>query len=383
MRPQLTDDKTRPDPLDADYFRRLFDSAGLAICAADREGRIRAWNPHAEQLFRRRGVTPAVATRVEDVLPPDDRQVFRDQLAAVLRSRHSTEFRTRMEFPDGGHAEYAVWLAPVEDRQGNLEHVSVWFHDITARLQLRRSMRSRERLTTLGTLSGSIAHHYSNLLCSIATSVEYALNMNTLTATRKALNRAMDALQRASELTHQLLAFAQGDHRGADLADLTETVLYYFDQKEAALERLGIRLDLSWDELPTIPVHREHLLTMLDHLVCNAIEAMPAGGTLTVALRRRDEQAVSLTIADTGPGIPVEHLEHIFEPFFTTKGALATGATRQSGMGLAVAYGLVSEMHGSISARNLPTGGACFEIVLPLQLPDPGPRTATPGSQDS
>ena len=375
MRTRPTSPRTTPRPLDDAYFRRLFDGAGLAICAIDRSGRVLAWNPHAEQLFRRRGIAPGAEAALEAVLPADDRRTFRDQLAAVLRSQQSTEFRTRMEFADGGHAEYAVWLAPVRDDQGEIEHVSVWFHDITARLQLRRSMRSRERLTTLGTLSGSIAHHYSNLLCSIATSVEYALNMNTLTATRKALGRAMDALQRATELTHQLLAFAQGDHRGADLADLTETVLYYFDQKEAALARQGIRLELTWERLPTLPVHREHMLTLLDHLVRNAVEAMPEGGTLSVALRRRDEQTLSLTIADTGPGIPPEHLEHIFEPFFTTKGTLAAGTTRQSGMGLAVAYGLVSEMHGSISARNLPAGGACFEIVLPLPAPTEAPRT--------
>ena len=87
---------------------------------------------------------------------------------------------------------------------------------------------------------------------------------------------------------------------------------------------------------------------------------------LGVVLRRRDENNVSLIIADSGKGIAPEHMEHLFEPFFTTKGELGDGNTRQAGMGLAVAHGLVSEMHGTITVGNSSLAGARFEINLPL-----------------
>jgi signal transduction histidine kinase len=244
--------------------------------------------------------------------------------------------------------------------------VCVWFKDITARLQLRRSMRKRERLTTLGALAGSVAHHYNNLLCSIATSLEFALNMNTIAATRRVLRRTADAVGRATQLTQQLLAFAQADHRMSDLADLTESVLRYFDRNEAELAARGIKLEVDWQRIPFVPVRRDQFTIVIENLARNAIEAMPSGGTLTVTLQRRGEHAVMLTIADSGPGIAPDEMEHLFEPFFTTKGALGAGGTRQAGMGLAVAHGLISEMHGAISVCNAPTGGARFEIVLPL-----------------
>ncbi len=358
-------DTTRrcPEVLEATYFRRLFEDAGLAVCTCDPDGRLVAWNTLAEMLFCEQGLTPG-ALNVECILPERDRPTFRDRLAEVVRTRESTEFRTRLERPCGVR-EYALWLTPVRDDRGHLEHVTLWFHDITARIQLRRSIRSRERLTTLGALSGSIVHHYSNLLCSIATSVEYALNMNTLSATRRALTRAMEALQRATELTHQLLAFAQADRRADDMADLTETVLYFFDQQEPALQKRGIELDLQWQRVPSLPMPRGPVLSMLEHLVRNAAEAMPHGGTLRVRLGMDSRGRVSLCVTDTGPGIPPEHLDRIFEPFFTTKQGPGD-ARRQVGMGLAVVYGLVNEMHGSITARNEPSGGACFEVVFPL-----------------
>jgi signal transduction histidine kinase len=286
-----------------------------------------------------------------------------------VETHEPLEFRTRIQGDDEA-TEYAVWLTPIFDGQGRLECVCVWFNDITARLQLRRSMRKRERLTTLGALAGSVAHHYNNLLCSIATSLEFALNMNTMSAMRRVLRRTADAAARATRLTQQLLAFAQADHRMSDLADLTETVLQYFDQHEAELAGRGIALKLDWQRVPFVPVPRAQLVVVIDNLVRNAVEAMPDGGVLNVSLRRRDENAVVLAFMDSGPGILPEHMERLFEPFFTTKGELAAGDTHQAGMGLAVAHGLVSEMHGTISVSNVPAGGARFEIVLPLE--DPG-----------
>jgi signal transduction histidine kinase len=75
---------------------------------------------------------------------------------------------------------------------------------------------------------------------------------------------------------------------------------------------------------------------------------------------------VCLSIADSGPGIDPKYMERVFEPFFTTKGALGAGTGRNAGMGLAVAHGLVGEMHGTITASNIPGAGARFDIVLPI-----------------
>jgi len=354
-----------PAALAGDFYKRLFSDAGLAIFACDVKGGIVAWNELGRRMFARCGFEPLDAD-VRCVLPESDHAVFDKHLAVLQESRQSTEFRTRIRGADRESDEFAVWLEPLFDDSGRITGVSVWFHDITARLAYRRSLRKRERLTTLGALAGSIAHHYNNLLCGIATSMEYARNMNTMSAMRRALRRTTDTVTRAAELTQQLLAFAQADHRSVDRCDLTEAVLYYFDQHERRLADRGVGIDLEWKDLPIISVRKRHIEIVLDNLVNNAVEAMPNGGMLTVRLGRRDEDHAVLAVADDGTGIAPEHMERLFEPFFTTKGVLSEGATRQAGMGLAVAHGLVSEMRGLITAVNRPQGGTQFEVILPI-----------------
>lgn len=352
-----------PPRLNPELLERLFEGSGLAIFAVDSFGRIQFWNRRGQELFSR---APAASARdIRHILPESQWPVFDHALRDVRETLDPTEFRARLSSNDGGCVEYAVWLTPMIENDGSVQNVSVWFHDITSRVQLRRGLRKQERLTVLGSLSGAVAHHYSNLICSIATSLEFALNMNTMAAMRRALQRTADAAGRAASLTRQLLAFAQADHCAGDQADLTETVLYFCDEHEARLAERGVRLTVEWSTQHMRPVARDPLMIVLGNLVTNAAEAMSAGGAIHISLQELAGEYL-LVIADDGPGIAPELLERVFEPFFTTKGVLAEGPSRQAGMGLAVAHGLVCEMGGKISVSNGSASGARFEISLPL-----------------
>lgn len=361
----MTDRVAAVAQLDPAFYQRLFADAGLPIFTCDVRGNVVACNPLGEGLLRECGFTSR--SNLRDLLPVEHHADLEHNLGTLIETGEPVEFRARLSLGQAEAAQYAVWFTPIHDNQDCVECIAVWFHDITARLQLRRGMRKRERLTTLGVLAGSVAHHYNNLLCSIATSLEFALNMNTMSAMRRVLRRTADAVGRATQLTQQLLAFAQADHRMRDLADLTETLLRYFDQHESDLAARGIKIDLQWERIPFVPLPRDQLSIVIDNLVRNAVEAMPEGGVLRAGLRRRDEHSVTFWIADSGPGLSPAQMERLFEPFFTTKGELGAGETHQAGMGLAVAHGLISEMHGTISVTNVPAGGARFDIVLPLQ----------------
>ncbi len=356
-----------PVELDEVQLRRLFAGARLAIFVCDRSGRVVCGNDLAAGLLAGAGLS-ATSAELRQVLSPQDRPLLDESLRELLRTLEPLEFRTRIG-PSDVPVEYAVWLAPIREANGEVQHLSVWFHDITARAQLRRSMRKAERLNALGLMSGSVAHHYNNMLCSIATSLEYALNMNTMTAMRRALSRTADAISRATQLTQQLLAFAKADYRSQDLADLTETVLYFFDQNEALFTQHQSKLELDWQPIPIIAVPRENMMVVVRNLVINAVEAGGRGGRVHVVLRQRDADSVVLAITDYGAGIPAEHMERLFEPFFTTRGELGQGYEHRAGMGLAVAYGLVSELHGTIMASNVPGAGARFEVILPIPRP--------------
>ncbi len=351
-----------PTPLDAGYLERLFEGAALAVFACLTDGRIVRANRLGRALCAARSVSGSDPT-VRELLPLQQRAEWDEHSRQVVTSLQPSEFRASLETPDG-RTDYAVWLAPLLD-DGQLQGLSVWFHDITARMQMRRTTRKLERLTTLGTMSGAVAHHYNNLLCSIGTSLEYARNLNTLTAVRKAMQRTSDAVSRAADLTHQLLAFAQADYRLNDLSDLTEMVLHYVDDHEVALQNRGVLVRLDWQPIPMIALPRQHFNIVLQNLVSNAAEAMSGGGTVSIELGPHGPNQAYVRVRDNGSGIHPQHMERLFEPFFTTKGELGAGISRQAGMGLAVVHGLVHEMGGTISASNNPEGGACFEVLLP------------------
>src|SRR5574337_1310361 len=112
-----------PQRLAADFFERLFTSAGLAVGVCDREGHVRAWNPLAERLFGARPRSPERSRHICDVLPEEKHGAFRESLSALLETHEPVEFRARIAGPPGETAEYAVWLTPVCDAAGQLECV--------------------------------------------------------------------------------------------------------------------------------------------------------------------------------------------------------------------------------------------------------------------
>jgi len=351
--------------LDAGYLEGLFGGARLAIIACEPDGTLLAWNTAAAQLFSH--LAPDSEGRAVGTLFGDrDRAVVEDQLRTCTRTREPVEFELQLGARDDGPLSYAVWWTPIVGGAGELRGLSLWFRDITTRVRLKAAVEKRQRLGVLGSLAGAVAHHYNNLLCSIATSLDYASNMNTPSAMRRALQRTADAVTRAADITRQLLVFAQADHRAHDLADVTEVVLQYFDEHEEQLAQRQVRLRLDWHRIPATPVPREQFSIVLDNLVQNAIDAMPNGGTLAAVLAQRDATHVALTLTDSGPGIPPGALEHLFEPFFTTKGVLGSGGARNAGMGLAVVHGFVAEMGGHVIAGNVPGAGARCEVILPI-----------------
>lgn len=365
MWPSTASPSTTPGRLDPAYLESLFLGAGFAIIACQADGDVVAGNPAATKLFRSGG--RPLGGPVSALFPESDRQAVEESLETVRSTLEPVEYRTRLGGTESDPLEFAVWFMPVLDADGTMRGISLWFRDITERMRLRRSLKERERLASLGSLARGIAHHYNNLLCCIATSVEYAIHMNTTSAMRRALQRTADAVGRAAHITRQLLTFAQADHHEGDLADFAEVVLYFCDEEEANLAHHHIQLVVNWQVLPTVPVRRDQMLVILHNVVDNAREAMPSGGTLTITLARRDENSVCLTVTDTGPGIDPRYMERIFEPFFTTKGELGCGTGRNAGMGLAVVHGLVGEMRGTITASNVPGTGARFDIILPIR----------------
>jgi len=224
------------------------------------------------------------------------------------------------------------------------------------------------RLINLGTVSATVVHEFNNLLTPIVSYTQLALaHPDDAELRDKALRRVHDAGQRAARACESLLGFTRAaEPDAAAEADLAATV----DEALACLGRdlakdgIDLRVALP-DARVAMPAIR--LQQVLVNLLLNARKAIgKRGGRIRIAGRVDGPDRVTLTVADSGPGIPPAIRDRLFEPFVTH--AIGDDADTQpgSGLGLALCRQLVLEAGGRIEAHCRPAEGATFELTLPL-----------------
>jgi len=227
--------------------------------------------------------------------------------------------------------------------------------------RLQRQLEHSQRMETVGTLAGGIAHDVNNQLAAILGQLHLCREL--LPEGHSGLDRlqrAEEATRRCAQTTKALLSFSHQSRPELKRLDLNALV----SETAAILDRLlggRIRIGLALaQDLPWIQGDAVQLEQVLMNLAVNARDAMPEGGTLDLQTRRDETGQVCLEVEDSGLGIPPSALPHIFEPFFTTK-ELGKG----TGLGLAMTFGIVKAHQGRIQAENRPGGGALFRITLP------------------
>ena len=240
--------------------------------------------------------------------------------------------------------------------------------------ELERRIEQMQRLESLGLLAGGVAHDFNNLLTVIMSSVSLAQDAVHDGEVREDLEAALSATQRARELTSQLLAMSRSQPLQLTAIDVNAQLA----QLTGLLERIfpeNVSIDLKpGAALPAIEADRTQLDQVLMNLCINARDAMPNGGRLSLEtewVRLSEDfalahpwakvgQYVLTTVADNGSGMTKDVLERVFEPFFTTKGPSGTG------LGLAVAHGIVTQHGGLLHVYSEPDVGTTFKLYLPV-----------------
>jgi signal transduction histidine kinase len=220
----------------------------------------------------------------------------------------------------------------------------------------------RERtLEAVGRLAGGVAHDLNNALLPLIAYGEIALEkLADDEDIRPEVEEMMAAANRAAALARRLLAFAGRQVLREDLVDLDELVLR-LAQRFAPPEGSSLRLVARRHHRPVFVIaDRELLQQVIVELVANAHTAMPEGGTLTLEVWAESGHAC-VSVRDTGRGLDAETAAHVFEPFFSPR-----GDSDGWGLGLASAYGIVTQSGGTMSVESEPGRGTEFEIRLPL-----------------
>ena len=350
-------------PLGEDVYRLICEHAGIALVVTDTEGKIRLWNRRAARVFGA-AASQMLGAPILSILPAQERAEAEHLLRGAITDHEVNEFEFSQRDRAGRRRHFAASIAPVVDQSNTMLGASIWVRDVTRRTELFREVAQGRKMVALGEMAGAVAHYFNNILGGMVTGVDFALAAGDPEIEHRVLIQTSQSLARAAHLIENLLAFAEGDRRSPDLADLTEVVLAALDTVESELARAGIKLELNLQPVPIREVPRRQMTTAILNLVRNAVEAMPNGGKLRIGLEAGNGGCL-LSLRDTGCGVAEENLDRVFEPFYSTKTALADTEDRAAGLGLAVVHGIIHEIGGKISVSSVVGEGTLFEIRIP------------------
>jgi signal transduction histidine kinase len=244
--------------------------------------------------------------------------------------------------------------------------------------QSEAQLRQSQKLEAVGTLAGGVAHDFNNLLTVMTGYTELAMMRNGADARlQHELGQVLEASHRASRLTDQLLAFSRKQVLQPTVLDVNEVVSEIVPMLRRLIgEHIRIAVEPTAG-IPCIVADHGQIEQVIINLVVNSRDAMPSGGVITIRTACHPERSegsaprVTLSVSDTGTGIPDEIRERIFEPFFTTK-----EPGKGTGLGLSMVYGIVEQSGGAIDLQTETGKGTTFTIGFPASDAEREPKSA-------
>ena len=356
-------------------WRALAENAPGIILLLSSQGEITS----ASRPFHGREPRALCGSQLAELFAPAERAELDSAIQAVRSDLAVRDVQVHV----AGAQEtwYSCRLGPMRGEAGEVL-LSAFLIDITLRLRAEQALREREaelvraqKLEALGLLAGGVAHDFNNLLTVILGASELLLDSPGLAEpVRTDLQEIQRAGERASYLTRQLLAFSRHQVVLPAVVNLEPTIANFMSMLERLIGE-GVRLEVrSEPKLWNVKVDTGQVEQILINLAVNARDAMPRGGTLTLATRNREIEApavlggsavdpgsyVELSIHDTGLGMDDRTRARIFEPFYSTK-----SEGRGTGLGLAIVRGIMSKSQGHVWVESELGRGSTFRLLFP------------------
>ncbi len=366
----LLHDLTRRDSLDRQLrasearWRSIIDAAVDGIVVIDEHGRVEAFNPAAERLFRYEA--GEVLGRNVDMLMPspyrEEHDTYLSRYLATGRAKiigQGREVQGRRK--DGQTFPLHLSVGEITS-QGERKFTGI-LHDLSARVQMEEQLREQASLAKLGEMAAVIAHEVKNPLAGIRGAIQvFGTRMGHDATTSQVLKEIVLRIDSLDQMMKDLLLFARPPklkRAATDVVPLVATTASLLSQ-DPALRDVAIEVGGA---APPVTADPEMLRIVFHNLLINGAHAMHGKGTIRVSVDTT-EHTCRIAFTDAGPGIPAEIRDKIFTPFFTTK-------SRGSGLGLPTAKRLIEAHDGQISIDCPPMGGTTVMVRLPIEAGSP------------
>jgi PAS domain S-box-containing protein len=311
---------------------------------------------------------------VEAIHPDDRERIHHSYEAHATAGTYDEEFR--IQRPDGQERWIRDRGFPVKDENGTVYRIAGVAEDITERKKLEQQFLRAQRMESIGTLAGGIAHDLNNVLGPIIMSLDLLKMRFPEPESQELLGIVGASAQRGADMVRQVLSFARGVE-GRRMEVQVKHLIHEIEKiaNDTFLKNIQVRTSIPHD-LWLVVGDPTQLHQVLLNLCVNARDAMPLGGTLAISAENRilDAQYASLNlearqgpyvfiqVEDSGMGIPADVLKKIFDPFFTTK-----EVGKGTGLGLSTTMAIMKSHGGFIQVSSEVGIGTKFSLYLPAQ----------------
>lgn len=341
-------------------YRQAVDNAPAAIFRVDCDfGSIVGASKVAIRLVQL-GHEEIVGKRFWDLVPAEERQRARRLLEEARQRSHARRDDLHLLRRDGERV-------PVFVNAGLIEYAGQRFFqvicvDISERKRLESQLIQSEKMAAIGQLAAGIAHEIRNPLGIIANAL---FDLRELLApgqpeVEEDLRIALEEMRRVQEIIDNLLEFSRTSRAEIEIVDVNALLRKTLQLMQRSLQNHGVRVHTEFGDVGLCVANQNALRQVFLNLITNAVQAMPNGGELRIRTASVGNDRIRMDVADTGVGIPPEHMRDIFNPFFTTK-----EPGQGTGLGLSVVHSVVKRFHGEIRVRSEVNRGTTFTIELP------------------
>ncbi|MBI4551197.1 MAG: PAS domain S-box protein [Candidatus Latescibacteria bacterium] len=382
---RLVDERTAELRVAKEFSETVLENANSLVLVLSAEGKVLLFNKRCEETTGY--ISEAIIGQdwITTFLPVDAQDQGCLILTGIIEGRMPDVWESPMLTKNGTIRTIRWRHGVILDKAGQTTGVIAIGQDVTEQRRLEEQVLQAERLAAVGRMAAQVAHEIRNPLSSIGLNIELLADeirerrWNDSDEAKELVQVALSEIERLNDVIRDYLMFARMPIKQLRPEPVNPLVTGLVKLVRPEAKRSRVRLVSKLDPgIPAVTIDRSLVGQALLNCVRNAIEAMPDGGTLTITTRLA-ESRVEVSIKDTGPGIPSEHLTKVFDPFYSTK-------DKGTGLGLPYVRQIITEHGGHVVLQSTPSVGTTVIIQLPVAShprTSRSRRTEQPGAQES